>query len=294
MVVIALIIHFISPSLNTGGLRFVQPPPSWQKMQPTQTVNTFMPLVSSLTAAPPKTVWEAASDGDVPALLAALSAHPGHLNQPDEGSGRYTPVVYACRGDHIGALRVLTDSGADLDRRGHEGVTAVFAAAATGSMLCLHHLLAHRANVDVPFRGLRPLQWLLAPQRTSRRACESRLVGGRHAAAQALILANAIPASPALCHHPSRAMLSEWADRRLTLDQSYLTWLCGVHFGAARHGGQSPVALLNIGGLSMRILAFLPRHRPSQLARLVAARAVWTREEADEALFAGSWFEWGA
>jgi len=253
-------------------------------------IDVFIPMppdAPQMAAEPPiKTIWEASSDNDASTLSALLTSHPGQQDRLDESG--WSPAICACRSDSIDALHCLAQYGADLDLNVQDGLTAAFAAAVSGSSRCLQFLINRDVHLDVPFRSMTALDWLLAPIRTSRTRRESRLIGNRLATARTLVLAGVSVQSIAICHHASRQSLCEWARREVLEEAAYFAFLCGVHHGTTATGVASPLATLN-GSIGMYIVGVLPRHGPRGLRRLVRAEAVWTRETAEEAAFERHW-----
>ena len=260
----------------------------------THVVDEFILLVPppahvAAAEAPIKSIWEAAFDNDLPTLRALLTSTPGDRDRLN-GDSRWSPAISACRSDSIDALCCLAQRGADLDLNAADGLTAAFASAVSGSTRCLDFLIKRGVNLNVAYRNVTALDWLLAPIRTCRTHHESRLNASRESTARMLVLAGASVQSTQVCHYASRDKLLTWAERQLLEERAYFIFICGVHCGITASGANSKLAALGVGGVAMHIAGFLPRLGPLQLRRLVRAGAVWQQEISDEVAYEQQWF----
>jgi len=258
-------------------------------MQPVAQVDTFYRLVTDVVGEdqppePPSTVWQAAGDNDAARVRAILRADPDMCDNLCEEFGN-TPAICAAARDCIDVLSVLQQHRADLNKRAVRGVTPTFAAAATGSTRSLRFLIDHGGQIDVTCRGSTPLEWLLAPQRTTLSRFESRLTGRRLLTAQLLVLAGAHVGSRAIPHPQSRNMLLDWSRRELTDERGRLAWLAGVQ----RTGEHCALARLDIEGVKKNVMGFLPQRTQLEMNRLANAVGVWEAEVAQEVSFERGW-----
>ncbi|TGT04396.1 ankyrin repeat domain-containing protein, partial [Mesorhizobium sp. M8A.F.Ca.ET.213.01.1.1] len=71
-------------------------------------------LVPVPTASYAGAIHDAAKEGDVAAITAALDAGAG-VNESDESDVRMTPLYLAVRGGHFAAAKLLIERGADVN-----------------------------------------------------------------------------------------------------------------------------------------------------------------------------------
>jgi len=255
-------------------------------MQSAPQLDTFYDVATGVVEQEPApvTIWQAAADDDSVRVRAVLSTNPGAKDTHCAVFG-HTPAHHACGRDSVGALAVLAEYHADLNRPAVRGVTPTFIAAATGSVRCLRFLVAHGGRFSDRYRDLTPLDWLLAPQRMTRTHFETRLQGSRLETAKILVLAGADAASSSIPHYHSRSMLLEWARWELQQEESWRLWL----LGAAATGVRSTASRLDIGGVTRRVGGFVPRHSRQELQHLNRAVSTWEEEEIEEAIYETSW-----
>jgi ankyrin repeat protein len=101
-------------------------------------------------------LWDAAEQGDAPAVarLLAAGADPNASVAEREPSGQVVQVTVLGEAALYGRLevaRLLLDAGADLDRADGDGFTPLMTAAGAGQVQALQLLLARGAAVDATF-----------------------------------------------------------------------------------------------------------------------------------------------
>jgi hypothetical protein len=93
----------------------------------------------------------AASQGDVESLKAILKSNANNvqvLNEPDSSSEN-TPLIWATENGHLETVRMLVDSGVDLDTRGFLGATAISRACRSGHCDILSLLLERGGDPNI-------------------------------------------------------------------------------------------------------------------------------------------------
>jgi len=94
------------------------------------------------------TVWCAAERDDSHTLRRILDIHPNVVHALDEPRGGH-PALYVAANDSVNALKLLRQHGADLEMYGPRNLTAVYAAAASGSLRTLRYLIEAKVDLDV-------------------------------------------------------------------------------------------------------------------------------------------------
>ncbi|MGC4047989.1 MAG: acyltransferase family protein [Armatimonas sp.] len=106
--------------------------------------------VAPTKSAPPKTVVEAAVQGDSAALKRLLAAG-GNVNTPDKQFGA-TPLSWAALRGDVAVAELLLKNGAEVNRLNTGGSTALHSAVLLGQDDVVTVLLKHGANVTIRTR----------------------------------------------------------------------------------------------------------------------------------------------
>jgi ankyrin repeat protein len=130
-------------------------------------------------------MW-AASDGNIPAIKVLLEvgadihAHsvpppagargrgrggPGNNGGNNGATGALTPLLFAVRGGHLEAVRVLLDAGADINETASDGSGALLLAVMNAQWELGTLLLERGANPNASGRGFAPLHQLVVTRR---------------------------------------------------------------------------------------------------------------------------------
>jgi len=94
----------------------------------------------------------AARNGDLEVLRALLAAG-ADPDLADAAGNRWTPLKHAVHKGQAGATLLLLEAGADADRHGDDGVTALIMAAAYGNVDIVRMLLERGADPRARARG---------------------------------------------------------------------------------------------------------------------------------------------
>ena len=88
-----------------------------------------------------ETLHMAAESNDVGGLRRAIAEGGADLDLDALDSQlQYTPAIHAAGNDCVESLVLLKDAGADLDKRGRNGMTCAFSSAVKGSVRALARL----------------------------------------------------------------------------------------------------------------------------------------------------------
>jgi ankyrin repeat protein len=106
--------------------------------------------------APEKSIWEAASDGDLEAIEAHIAAETD-LNEQNETG--YTPLHYGVMKTRPGVLALLLEAGADPDVVNNQAKTPLDLAISGSKDEIIDLLLEAGAAVEPPVDGIHVLAW---------------------------------------------------------------------------------------------------------------------------------------
>lgn len=96
-------------------------------------------------------IHELAQEGDLEGVKALLDENPGLVNVKDE-DGR-TPLHWACRGVHLGVVKLLVDRGADCNVRDANEIVPLHSLAVRNSTEAIELLLSKGALIDAKEYG---------------------------------------------------------------------------------------------------------------------------------------------
>ena len=230
-----------------------------------------------------ETLHMAAESNDVDGLRRAIAEGGADLDLDALDSQlQYTPAIHAAGNDCVESLVLLEDAGADLDKRGRNGMTCAFSSAVKGSVRALAVLIEAGVDVDAEYNDETALEWLGLPCETGS-LYGSRLHGDRLMAAKMLVLAGAYVETGVIVHRPSRDLLHAWARSELVAAAAFHAFLMGLNRGMSAAHTPCPLGTVNLDGLPQRVASFLVRRAPAELRRLARAAWVWQDEADDEA-----------
>ena len=232
-------------------------------------------LEVSLLLAHGTTMWDAAEQNDTGMLRVMLLSHHDGIDVRDRQL-EYTPAMHAAINDNTEALVLLRRHGADLEVRGRNGMTAAFAAAASGSVHALDVLINAGVDLDVEYMDETAIENLGLP-------CElggqlgTRIRGRRLAAAKMLVLGGAFIDGGVIVHRPSLDIMRSWVDHELEVEAGFMMFVVGASVGITSDGWPCILCELQTGHLES-ISSYLGRRTPRQRRRLIRAKWVWDAE----------------
>ena len=98
------------------------------------------------TGQAPLNIHQAAQAGDAATVAALLRTNPGLIASTDD-TGR-TPLLWACRGVHLGVVRLLVERGADVNALDGSRIAPLHSVASRGHLEAASLLVARGARLD--------------------------------------------------------------------------------------------------------------------------------------------------
>lgn len=134
------------PDANTEGLRYYTPYSNSTRQWPPQdkTVSSASQSETLPTWNGEKSVWQAAVQGDIPALQSFLANGVNVDQMEDEG---YTPLIYAAQEGQNNVVEFLLNNGANVNATNLYGWTPLMAAVAGGHVDTVKLLLERGVEV---------------------------------------------------------------------------------------------------------------------------------------------------
>ena len=97
-------------------------------------------------------IWQAARDGDLPAVRFYLNQDPSNLNKHKEEEHNITPLIIAAYSSQLNIVEYLVRKGADMEGTDSDKNTPLTVAAGWGNLSIVEYLISEGADIDIQGR----------------------------------------------------------------------------------------------------------------------------------------------